>query len=112
MSITSIEYIKVYTIGIGNCSDTVLSKIATETGGEYIKAYKASDLVDIYANIGIGGDFDTTDNDGDGLYDAVETAQSISPRYLKMRIHSAFLLQRAVTVLSYRIKSSMNGPSR
>ncbi|WP_173385993.1 VWA domain-containing protein [Ruminococcus flavefaciens] len=68
------DYIKVYTIGIGNCSDTVLSKIATETGGEYIKAYKASDLVDIYANIGIGGDFDTTDNDGDGLYDAVESA--------------------------------------
>ena len=68
------DFIKVYTVGIGNCSDSVLREIATETGGEYIKAYKASDLVDIYADIGIGGDFDTTDTDGDGLYDAVESA--------------------------------------
>lgn len=66
------EYIKVYTVGIGNCSDSVLSKIATETGGEYFKAYNASELLSIYSQIGITDDFDTTDTDGDGLYDAVE----------------------------------------
>ncbi|MCM1508719.1 MAG: VWA domain-containing protein [Ruminococcus flavefaciens] len=68
------EYIKVYTVGIGNCSDSVLSKIATETGGEYFKAYNASELLSIYSQIGITDDFDTTDTDGDGLYDVVETA--------------------------------------
>lgn len=66
------EYIKVYTVGIGNCSESVLSKIATETGGEFFKAYNASELLSIYSQIGIIDDFDTTDTDGDGLYDAVE----------------------------------------
>jgi hypothetical protein len=67
------EHIKVYTVGIGNCSDSVLSKIAIETGGEYFRAYNASELLSIYSQIGITDDFDTTDTDGDGLYDVVET---------------------------------------
>mgnify|MGYP001077220445 CR=1 FL=1 len=68
------NYIKVYTVGIGNCSDSVLRTIATETGGEYIKAYNASELISIYSNLGFNDDFDTTDTDGDKLYDTVESA--------------------------------------
>ena len=68
------EYIKVYTIGIGNCSESVLRKIASETDGTFFKAYNASELLSIYTSIGITDDFDTTDTDGDGLYDAVESA--------------------------------------
>ena len=68
------DYIKVYTVGIGNCSDSVLRQIATETGGEYIKAYKASELISIYSDLGFNDDFDTTDTDGDKLYDTVESA--------------------------------------
>ncbi|MBO5017149.1 MAG: DUF4474 domain-containing protein [Bacteroidaceae bacterium] len=66
--------IKIYTIGLGSSYDSRLEEIATISHGEFFKAYTASDLVDIYTEIGIGGDFDTTDTDGDGLYDAVETA--------------------------------------
>lgn len=67
--------IKIYTIGLGRDSyDQVLKDIANYTGGEFYKAYTASELVDIYTEIGIGGDFDTTDTDHDGLYDAVEAA--------------------------------------
>ncbi|MBR3448698.1 MAG: VWA domain-containing protein [Oscillospiraceae bacterium] len=67
--------IKIYTIGLGRDSyDQILKDIANYTGGEFYKAYTASELVDIYTEIGIGGDFDTTDTDGDGLYDAVEAA--------------------------------------
>ena len=68
------EYIKIYTVGIGNCSDSVLRKIATDTGGEFFQTYNASELLSIYEKIGITDDFDTTDTDGDGLYDAVESA--------------------------------------
>lgn len=66
--------IVVYTIGLGSSSDSVLETIATYTGGEFFKAYTADELLDIYSNIGISSDFDTTDTDEDGLYDAVEAA--------------------------------------
>ena len=66
--------IVVYTIGLGSSSDSVLETIATYTGGEFFKAYTADELLDIYSDIGITSDFDTTDTDGDGLYDAVEAA--------------------------------------
>ncbi len=66
--------IKIYTIGLGTSYDSRLEEIATISHGEFFKAYTANDLVDIYTEIGTGGDFDTTDTDGDGLYDAVETA--------------------------------------
>ncbi len=67
--------IKIYTIGLGSSSnDTRLEYIANYTGGEFFKAYTADELIDIYTEVGINSDFDTTDTDGDGLYDAVETA--------------------------------------
>ena len=66
--------VKIYTIGLGSSYDSKLEEIANISHGEFFKAYTASDLVDIYAEIGIGGDFDKTDTDGDKLYDAVETA--------------------------------------
>lgn len=66
--------IKIYTIGLGSSYESRLEEIANISHGEFFKAYTADELVDIYTEIGIGGDFDTTDTDGDGLYDAVESA--------------------------------------
>lgn len=67
--------IKIYTVGLGSGSgDATLNKISKETGGQFFKALTADDLIDIYAEIGFGDDFDKTDTDGDGLYDTVETA--------------------------------------
>lgn len=67
--------VKIYTVGLGSYSnDTRLKYISDYTGGEFYKAYTAEELVDIYSEIGFSSDFDTTDTDGDGLYDAVETA--------------------------------------
>lgn len=67
--------IKIYTIGLGSgTNDIVLKYIADLTGGEFYKVYTADELVDVYTEIGFDDDFDTTDTDGDGLYDAVEAA--------------------------------------
>ena len=69
------KQINIYTVGLGSYSnDYVLQEIAEYTGGEFYKAFTADELVDIYKEFGISDDFDTTDTDGDGLYDAVETA--------------------------------------
>lgn len=66
--------VKIYTIGLGTSYDSRLEEIANISHGEFFKAYTADELVDIYTKIGISGDFDDTDTDGDGLYDAVEAA--------------------------------------
>ena len=66
--------VKIYTIGLGNSYDSNLKGIADKTGGDFYKAYTADDLLDIYTNMGFEDDFDKTDTDGDGLYDAVEAA--------------------------------------
>lgn len=67
--------IPIYTIGLGSGSyDYILKNISDSTGGEFYKAFNADELVGIYTKFGISGDFDTTDTDGDGLYDAVEAA--------------------------------------
>lgn len=67
--------IKIDTIGLGpESSDTELKRISDATGGQFYKAYTASELVNLYKTIGMGGDFDATDSDGDGLYDAIEAA--------------------------------------
>ncbi len=66
--------IEIYTIGLGSGSnDSVLKHISDYTGGKFFKAYTSDDLVDIYSKVGFS-DFDTTDTDGDKLYDAVEAA--------------------------------------
>lgn len=66
--------IKIFTVGFGSASDSLMKDIAEATGGEYYKAFSADDLVDIFAEIGYSSDFDMTDTDGDELPDAVETA--------------------------------------
>lgn len=66
--------IKVYTVGFGSASDSLMQRIADKTKGEYFKAFSADDLVDIFAEIGYSSDFDMTDTDFDGLPDAVESA--------------------------------------
>ena len=52
----------------------MLQHIADATGGEFFKAYTADELLDIYEEIGVTVEIDTTDTDGDGLYDVYETA--------------------------------------
>lgn len=64
--------IQIYTVGLGSSSDDVLQYIADETGGEFFKAYTADELVDIYDELGTTIGIDTTDTDGDGLYDVYE----------------------------------------
>lgn len=66
--------VKIYTVALGNNADKAfLEEIANITHGTPYVAKTASDLVKIYSQIGFD-DFDTTDTDGDGLYDAVESA--------------------------------------
>lgn len=66
--------IKIYTVGLGSSYRyDQLKDIAATTGGEFFEAFTAEDLLDIYTNVGIGDDFDKTDTDKDGLYDAVES---------------------------------------
>lgn len=64
--------IKIYTIGLGDSSDSVLQYIAEETGGQFFKAYTADELLDIYDEIGVTVEVDTTDLDEDELYDVYE----------------------------------------
>lgn len=65
--------IKIYTIGLGNKSDeSILKHIAEETGGEYYRAEKASELTKLYEKLGVEKDFDLTDTDKDGLADIFE----------------------------------------
>ncbi|MCR4686652.1 MAG: VWA domain-containing protein [Lachnospiraceae bacterium] len=64
--------IQIYTVGFGDYSKSVLENIAESTGGQFFEAFDSSELEDIYSMIGTE-DFDTTDTDGDGLYDVFET---------------------------------------
>ena len=64
--------IKIYTVGIGNCSDNVLHYMADMTGGKFYKALNADELVDIYESIGFEKYLDLEDNDEDGLADVFE----------------------------------------
>ena len=62
----------IHTVGLGDdCDESVLKRIADYTGGQYMKAITADELVGIYSRLG-ESEIDTTDTDGDGLYDVVE----------------------------------------
>ncbi|MBQ8412595.1 MAG: cellulose binding domain-containing protein, partial [Lachnospiraceae bacterium] len=67
--------VQVYVVCFGGepCDDT-MQKLAECTRGEFFIAYSAEELTDIYKEIGVSEDFDTTDSDGDGLYDAIEVS--------------------------------------
>lgn len=65
----------IYTIGLGpGIDETLLRTIAVETGGMYFHVSSADDLPQVFRRIGDGGGVDATDNDRDGLPDALETA--------------------------------------
>ncbi len=69
--------ITIYTIGLGyGVNNTLLENIAADTGGKYYQAAGSDELRDIFFGIEgdtIGdGEIDTTDTDGDGLYDVYE----------------------------------------
>ncbi len=66
--------IVIHTVGLGDSSgDIELRRIAEATGGTFMKAVTAQDLVDIFTEFGLG-EMDTTDTDGDGLYDVIEAS--------------------------------------
>lgn len=68
--------IKVFTIGLGYGVDEILlSTIATETNGKYYQITSSSDLLDAFKRVQDDtiGEINTTDTDGDGLYDVIET---------------------------------------
>lgn len=64
--------VAIHTVGLGDDSDDVMLKeLAEFTGGKFMKALSAEELVDIYTEFGFE-ELDTTDTDGDGLFDVVE----------------------------------------
>ncbi len=73
-SVDKRKSVKIYTVGLGSSYDYNLKGIADKTGGDFYKAFTADELLEIYTNMGFEDDFDKTDTDGDGLYDAVEAA--------------------------------------
>lgn len=67
--------IVIHTIGLRTgYYDLTLRNIASKTGGEYYKATSASELVDIYTDIGLTNSSIGEDTDGDGLADIFETS--------------------------------------
>lgn len=65
----------VYTINVINGNNSLLQKIADQTGGEYYYAATTEEIVAKMNNIRQDtlGNVDMTDTDGDGLYDVYET---------------------------------------
>ena len=66
----------VYTINVINGDNTLLQKIADQTGGEYYYAATTEEIIAKMDNVrqDTVGSVDMTDTDGDGLYDVFETA--------------------------------------
>ena len=68
--------IKVYTVGLGSDVDEkLLGGIANDTEGKYYQIASSEDLLDAFKRVQDDtiSTIDTTDTDGDGLYDVVET---------------------------------------
>lgn len=69
INIASNDKIIIYTIGVGNVSQSTLEKIASQTGGKYYYASNASGLNDIFDNIESNTIDMTTDSNNDGITD-------------------------------------------
>ena len=73
-----------FTVGLGyGVNSSLLDSIATSTGGQFYQAAESDELRDIFFGIEdetIGdGEIDTTDTDGDGLYDTYEIVGMKTP---------------------------------
>ena len=66
--------IPIYTVGLGNSADGILTQIADDTGGEFYKAATADELENIYHNISYEQYLNTDweDNDEDKIPDVFE----------------------------------------
>lgn len=74
LSYARVKGIKIFTFGFGE-DDEVMQRIADYTYGQYFQTFTSEDIINIYREDGIDiAEFDTTDTDEDGLYDAVEAA--------------------------------------
>ncbi|MGB8454673.1 MAG: VWA domain-containing protein [Anaerocolumna sp.] len=72
--------IKIYPVLIGSMnSSSALESIASQTGGTFYYAATAEDIRKAIYGIQEGAMLDTTDTDGDGLYDIYETAGMMLP---------------------------------
>lgn len=74
--------VKIYPVLIGSSyGKAVLQKIADETGGKFYYAATAEEIRKAVFGVqeDTVGDIDTTDTDGDGLYDIYETAGMLLP---------------------------------
>lgn len=70
--------IVIHTIGLRTGSYSLaLSEIAYKTGGKYYKTATASDLIDIYSNIGLTNSYFGEDTDKDGIADIFEISGMI-----------------------------------
>lgn len=73
--------ITIYTVGLGSDIDeNLLENIASQTGGIFYQAIHSEELVEAFKRIQDDtiGEIDTTDTDGDGIYDIIETTGVIN----------------------------------
>ncbi len=75
VDLANTNQISIITVLIGKQGESDLKKMSKETGGKFFSVEKAGSISDIIFKIqtGILGEIDTTDTDGDGLYDVFET---------------------------------------
>lgn len=75
VDLANTNQISIITVLIGDQGESDLKKMSKETGGKFYSVEKAGSISDIIFKIQtkILGEIDTTDTDGDGLYDVFET---------------------------------------
>lgn len=80
VDLANANQISIITVLIGDQGESDLKKMSKETGGKFYSVEKAGSISDVIFKIQtkILGEIDTTDTDGDGLYDVFETKGMLS----------------------------------